>query len=269
MKTKYKGLILVVIIIVILALSITSGLGKERIDIAGSTSVQPLAVQLATKYVAGSDKIQVNVQGGGSGMGIRSVSQGVADIGTSSKELSSEDSVGVTTVELGKEGIVIGVHNSNTINDLSTDQIRQIFSGEVTNWKELGGPDEEIHVVTREEGSGTRDAFESIILDGQDMKSDAIVQSSTESVKQAVSTDPGAIGYMSFAHMSDDVKSITVNHVSVSEETIADGSYELQRPFLFVINEDNYSQAVRNFVDWIKSPEGEQIIIDAKIVPSN
>ena len=109
-----------------------------------------------TEYVADRDNIQVNVQGGGSGMGIRSVSQGIADIGTSSKELSAEDSVGVETVELGKEGIVIGVHNSNTINDLSTDQINQIFSGEITNWKELGGPDEEIHVVTREEGSGTR-----------------------------------------------------------------------------------------------------------------
>ena len=239
MKTKYKGLILVAIIIVVIAVSVFSGFDKERIDIAGSTSVQPLAEQLATEYVADRDNIQVNVQGGGSGMGIRSVSQGIADIGTSSKELSAEDSVGVTAVELGKEGIVIGVHNSNTVDDLSTDQIKQIFSGEITNWKE------------------------------QDIKSDAIVQSSTESVKQAVSTDPGAIGYMSFAHMSDHVKSLTVNNVVASEETIADGSYELQRPFLFVINEDNYSQAVHDFVDWIKSPEGEQIIIDAKIVPSN
>lgn len=269
MKTKYKGLILVAIIIVVIAVSVISGFDKERIDIAGSTSVQPLAEQLATEYVADHDNIQVNVQGGGSGMGIRSVSQGIADIGTSSKELSAEDSVGVTAVELGKEGIVIGVHNSNTVDDLSTDQIKQIFSGEITNWKELGGPDEEIHVVTREEGSGTRDAFESVVMDDQDIKSDAIVQSSTESVKQAVSTDPGAIGYMSFAHMSDHVKSLTVNNVVASEETIADGSYELQRPFLFVINEDNYSQAVHDFVDWIKSPEGEQIIIDAKIVPSN
>lgn len=269
MKTKYKGLILVVIIIAIIALSITSGLDKERIDIAGSTSVQPLAEQLATAYAADHENVQVNVQGGGSGMGIRSVSQGIADIGTSSKELSADDSVGVTAVELGKEGIVIGVHNSNTINDLSTDQINQIFSGEVTNWKEVGGPDEEIHIITREEGSGTRDAFESIVMDGKDIKSDAIVQSSTESVKQAVSTDPGAVGYMSFAHMSDDVKSITVNNVPISEETIADGSYELQRPFLFVINDENYSQTVQEFIDWIKSPQGEQIIIDAKIVPSN
>ena len=164
MKTKYKGLILVVIIIVIIAISIISGFDKDRIDIAGSTSVQPLAEQLATEYVGNRDDIQVNVQGGGSGMGIRSVSQGIADIGTSSKELSAEDSVGVETVELGKEGIVIGGHNSNTINDLSTDQINQIFSGEITKWKELGGPDEEIHVVTREEGSGTRDAFESIVM---------------------------------------------------------------------------------------------------------
>lgn len=267
MKGKYKGLILVVVIIALIAASVAAGFGKDRIDIAGSTSVQPLAEQLAEAYAESHPNLQINVQGGGSGLGIRSVSQGIADIGTSSKELSAEESEGVEVVELGKEGIVIGVHNSNTVNDLSTDEIRQIFSGEITNWKELGGPDEEIHVVTREDGSGTRDAFESIVMDDQEIKSDAIVQSSTESIKQTVSTDPGAIGYMSFAHMSDDVKALTVNNVEVSEETIADGSYELQRPFLFVINSDNISPALSDFLDWVKSPEGEKIIVDAKIVP--
>ncbi|MDL2246630.1 phosphate ABC transporter substrate-binding protein [Methanobrevibacter sp. OttesenSCG-928-K11] len=267
MKNRYIGL-LILIIILFLGFSVFSGIGTERIDIAGSTSVQPLAEQLAIEYTKDKPDLKINVQGGGSGMGIRSVSQEIADIGMSSKELNDEEKENVEVVEIGKEGIVIGVHNSNPIDDLSIEELKKIFSGEISNWKEVGGNDEEIHVVTREDGSGTRSAFESIVMDDSDIKNDAIVQSSTESVKQAVASDSAAIGYMSLAHMSDDVKSVKIEGVVPSEENIANGQYELQRPFLFIITK-NHDETIDDFIKWVKSSEGRKIIQDEKIVPSN
>ncbi|MCC7554384.1 MAG: phosphate ABC transporter substrate-binding protein [Methanobacteriaceae archaeon] len=260
--------ILSIIIVLFLIFSVLSGINVERIDIAGSTSVQPLAEQLTTEYSKNKPNIKINVQGGGSGMGIRSASQGLADIGMSSKELSDDEIKNIDVVEIGKEGIVVGVHNSNPVDDLTTDELKKIFSGEINNWKELGGNDEEIHVITREDGSGTRSAFESIVMDDKDIKNDAIVQSSTESVKQAVASDDAAIGYMSLAHMGDEVRPVKINGIVASEENIANGQYELQRPFLFLVNKD-YSNATSEFLEWVKSSEGTKIIEDAKIIPSN
>lgn len=195
---------IIIIIIILLSASIFSGINSERIDIAGSTSVQPLGEQLVEKYSQTHPELKINVQGGGSGMGIRSTSQGIADIGMSSKELNDEERENIEIIEIGKEGIVVGVHNDNKIDDLSIEELKKIFSGEITNWKELGGDDEEIHVITREDGSGTRSAFESIVMGENKIKQDAIVQSSTESVKQTVASDKAAIGYMSLAHMSEE-----------------------------------------------------------------
>jgi phosphate transport system substrate-binding protein len=183
MEGKYKGLILIsIIIIVFLILSINIGLNKERIDIAGSTSVQPLGEELANSYSSMHPYLQINVQGGGSAMGIRSASQKIADIGMSSKELSDTEKEGLNIIELGKEGIVVGVYKNNTIDDLSIEELKKIFSGEITNWKELGGADEEIHVISREDGSGTRSSFERIVMGDLDIRKDAIIQSSTEAV---------------------------------------------------------------------------------------
>lgn len=268
MKSKYKWTIAVIGIIIVLYFIIVPGLNTERMDIVGSTSVQPLAEELVESYMGDKTGLKVNVQGGGSGMGIRSANQDIADIGMSSKDLSDSEKKGMTLVELGKEGIVIGVNNNNLVEDLSKDQLQSIFNGTTRNWKEVGGQDLEIHVISREDGSGTRSAFESLVMKDSDVKDDAIIQSSTESVKQAVASDPGAIGYMSYAHMSDDVKSISVGGVSVSENTIVDGSYDLQRPFLFIINGEP-SGEVQKFLDWIKSPKGQDIIKNEKIIPSN
>ncbi|MDD3408410.1 MAG: substrate-binding domain-containing protein [Methanobacteriaceae archaeon] len=180
MKSKYKWIIGIIIVIIIALLLVVPGMNVQRMDIVGSTSVQPLAEELADAYDTNHSDIKISVQGGGSGMGIRSTHQGIADIGMSSKELDSSDKQNITEVELGKEGIVIGVNNGNNISDLSSSQIKGIFNGNITNWKEVGGPDQEIHVITREEGSGTRDAFTSLIMDKSDIMYSAIVQSSTE-----------------------------------------------------------------------------------------
>lgn len=270
MNSKYKKIILVVIVIIFAYLLINPGSNYERIDIVGSTSVQPVAEKLAQGFEATQDNLKINVQGGGSGMGIRSVDQGITDIGMSSKELSNDEKNNVTEIEIGKEGIVIGVNNDNPISDLSIEEIRDIFNGNITNWKDIGGEDLDIHIITREEGSGTRSAFEDIVMDNTKIKKDAIVQSSTESVKQSVSSDPGAIGFVSFAHMSDDVKALSVDNIIPSEKTIADGDYRLQRPFLFLIKGtiEEQSNIVQEFLKWIQSSSGKEIIIEEKIIPS-
>jgi len=267
MDSKFKGAIIIILAIALAYLLINPGSNYERIDVVGSTSVQPVAEKLANAYMENHPDVRINVQGGGSGMGIRSTEQEIADIGMSSKELSEEEKKNITVIEIGKEGIVIAVNNENNVSDLSIDQIRDIFNGKITNWKEVGGKDVPIHIITREEGSGTRSAFESIVMKKTKIKSDAIVQSSTESVKQAVATDPGAIGFVSLAHMSEDVKALLVEGVIPSEETVASGEYELQRPFLFLIK-GKKNAAINEFLDWVNSPEGKKIIREANIVPT-
>ncbi|MEA4956829.1 Phosphate-binding protein PstS 1 [bioreactor metagenome] len=266
MDSKYKGIIIFAVIIILAFLLINPGTNYERVDIVGSTSVQPLAEKLADSYMESHEGVRIYVQGGGSGMGIRSTNQGLTDIGMSSKELSSDERKNITEVPIGKEGIVIAVSNQNNISKLSIEQIRNIFNGNITNWKEIGGKPGEIHVITREEGSGTRSAFESIVMEDTKIKNSAVVQSSTESVKQSVASDPDAIGFVSFAHMSNDVKAVAVDGISPSEETIYNGKYPLQRPFLFLVKGTPTGE-VEKFLEWVKSPEGIEIIKEEKIIP--
>lgn len=269
MKNTKKITIIVLAVFIIGGITLLSGFGSsETVNIVGSTSVQPVAEKLAETYEETHSDININVQGGGSSVGIKSAQDGTADIGTSSKDLKDDEKEGLTEYNIGQDGIVIAVNNKNTVTDLSKEQLKDIFSGKITNWNEVGGPDGEIHLVTREAGSGTLDAFESIVM-GKDtkIKSDAIAQSSTEAVKQSVKQDENAIGFVSFAHMTDDVKSISVGGVSPSSETIADGSYELQRPFLFLVKGTPTGE-LKEFIDWVNSSEAQKVLDEEKIIKS-
>ncbi|MCL2115712.1 MAG: phosphate ABC transporter substrate-binding protein [Methanobrevibacter sp.] len=266
-----KFVIGVIAAIVIIAASVlifsSGGSSSGNIDVVGSTSVQPVVEKLAEKYQESNPDVRINVQGGGSGVGIKSTQDGTADIGTSSKNLKDDEKNGITEHVLGQDGIVIAVNSENPVSDLTTDQLKDIFSGKITNWKEVGGPDGQINLITREEGSGTLDAFLSIVMGDEDMKSDAIVQSSTEAVKQSVKQDPNAIGFVSYAAMSDDVKALSINGIIPSEATIADGTYELQRPFILLVKGEP-TGPVKDFIDWVMGPEGTKILEEEKIVKS-
>lgn len=267
MKSKSKfliGAVAIIIVIAGLALSAT-GADESKIDIVGSTSVQPVAEKLVEAYEQSHPDVKINVQGGGSSVGIKSAEEGSADIGMSSKELDEKSNL--KEYELGKDGIVIAVNPDNSVSDLSNDQLKAIFSGEITNWKEVGGKDAPINVVTREEGSGTLDAFEGIVMGDSKIKDGAVVQSSTEAVKQSVAQNPNAIGFVSFAHMSDDVKALDINGVAPTSEAIADGTYELQRPFLFLTNGEPTGD-VKEFIDWVLSKEGTKILEEEKVIKS-
>lgn len=266
---KSRMILIIILIAIIMALGILSfGPGaSQRIDIVGSTSVQPIAEKLVEEYKISHPDVKINVQGGGSSLGIKTVHDGIADIGMSSKELDSSGKEGISEYEIGRDGIIVAVNVKNNVSDLTKSQLKDIFSGKITNWREVGGNDGEIHIVCREAGSGTLNAFEDIVMGDTKIKSDAIVQSSTEAVKQSVKQDENAIGFVSFAHVSDDVKTLNIGGVTPGNETIAEGSYELQRPFLFLVK-GNPSGELKKFIDWTGGSEAQKIIEEEKIIKS-
>ena len=266
MDLKYKIGIVIAIFIICAYLIFIPSTKYERIQIAGSTSVQPVAEKLVEKFEETHPNVRINVQGGGSSLGISSVSQGITQIGTSSIELTQKQKEGLNEYVIGKDGIVIAINNGNNITNLNNNQIKDIFSGKTKNWKEVGGPDLEIHVITRESGSGTRTAFEKLIMGNDTIMKDAIVQSSTGAVKQAVRQDPGAIGFISLSNLDNDVKALKVNGVSPSEETVSNGSYLLQSPFIFLVKGEPKG-VVKEFIDFTLSPEGQAIVKGQKVVP--
>lgn len=267
MNSKLKIGIIIILIIIGTYLLLKPGANYDRLDIAGSTSVQPVVEKLAAAYMKEHPNVRINVQGGGSGMGIRTTEQGIVNIGTSSKSLKPEEKDGLVEYVIGKDGIVIVVNNKNNISGLTTEQLKNIYNGNITNWKSVGGVDAPIHTVVRESGSGTLSSFNSLVMNKTNIISDATVQGSTEGVKQAVKQDPDAIGFISLSHMSSDVKTLEVNEITPSETTIADGSYSLQVPFEFLTKGD--AQGItKEFIDWVFSPEGQSIIRSEKVVPA-
>ncbi|MCK9152162.1 phosphate ABC transporter substrate-binding protein [Methanobacterium alcaliphilum] len=267
MDSKIKLGIIIILIIIGAYMLFKPGVQYDRIEIAGSTSVQSVAEKLAEKYMEEHPNVKINVQGGGSGMGIRTTEQGIVDIGTSSKSLKSDEKGNLQEFIIGRDGIVIAVNTQNKVNDLTVDQLRDIFSGKITNWNQVGGADATIHVVVRESGSGTLSSFQSLVMNKTEIRPDAIVQGSTEAVKQAVKQDPYAVGFVSLSHMSSDVKGIEVNGINASETTIADGSYPLQVPFEF-LTKGEPTGVTKEFIDWVFSEEGQSIVRNEKIVPA-
>lgn len=232
---------------------------QQEITIAGSTSVQPISEALAEAFMAKKPNVKVNVQGGGSGAGIKAAQEGTADIGSSSRELKS-DETGLTETVICKDGIAVAVNLQNNVKDLSIEQIKNIFAGRITNWKEVGGADQAITLVTREAGSGSRSAFEELVMGKDTSISDkAIVQNATGAVRTAVAGDTNAIGYISMASLDDSVKAITVEGVQATPENVINGNYKIQRPFLYLTKEAP-AGAVKTYIDFVMSAEGQSII---------
>lgn len=269
MDSKYIIGIVVILLVALGAYEVYAHETNDKtITIAGSTSVQPVAEKLAQAYMAEHPGVKINVQGGGSSVGITNIAKGVINIGTSSKALSSNESAGLTQYTIGKDGIVVVVNKENNVSSLSKDQLKNIFSGNITNWNQVGGSNAKIDVITREDGSGTRSGFEDMVMNGSKIKSDAIVQSSTEAVKQSVEGDPNAIGFISLANLDSNVTAVKVDSITPSEQTVADGSYKLQRPFIFLVK-GQATGTVKNFIDWVMGPEGQAIIKQEKVVPAS
>lgn len=249
---------------------IISGCGRKQyqsthcITIAGSTSVQPFAEKLAELYMEKHPSIRINVQGGGSSAGIQSVKSGACQIGTSSRHLK-DDELSLNAVLIAKDGIVIIVHPKNPISNLTMEQIRKIFSGKITNWQEVGGTLAPITVVTREEGSGTRSAFEEMVMKGEEFIDSAIVQDSNGAVREIIATDKHAIGYISFGILDERVKPVNIDNIEPTLDNMHSGKYPLVRPFYFVTN-GQPEGIVKDFIDFVLSEKGQKALAEEGLV---
>ncbi len=258
-----------IFLVIFLSLSLIcclKGAGQKGITIAGSTSIQPFADQWAEVFMKANPGKVVNVQGGGSSAGIQAVLTRAAQIGMSSRELKPEEK-SLTEFVVAWDGLAIIVHPANPLNNLSLEAVQKIFSGEIKSWQEVGGPDQLIHVVTREEGSGTRGAFQEMVMKGHRISPRAIVQDSNGTVREVVANDPYAIGYLSLGLVDERVKAISLDGVEPSLEQLTLRKYRLLRPFLLVTAGQPEGLA-QEFLSFILSREGQKLIAQQGLIPA-
>jgi len=264
--------ILTMMMVAVLALSMLAGCGGKTtgsVATDGSTSMEKVIGALGEAF-QNDTGISFTYNPTGSGSGIKAVQEGRCDIGLSSRDLKDEEkAAGLTGTVLAYDGIAIIVNPENPVADLSVDTIAKIYTGEITNWSEVGGNDVEIVLIGREAGSGTRDGFESI-TDTEDACQYRQELTSTGDVITTVAQNPGAIGYASVASVKDTVKALTVDGVAPTEDTIKDGSYVVQRPFVLVTKTDaKLTEAAQKFFDYITSADANEIIAAAGVVSAN
>jgi len=238
-----------------------------KVTLIGSTSVQPLAEDLSIAFMDMYPDVQVDVQGGGSSVGIQSVMDGLCDIGDASRNLKEEEKgKGLVEHVVALDGIAVVVHPSNTAADLTVEQVKQIYEGDITNWKDAGGADAEIIVLTREAASGTRGAFIELVgleeeVEGEDVVTiteEALESNSNGALKTNVSTKENAIGYVSLGSIDDTVKALKVDGVDATAENVKNGTYGLFRPFLMLTNGEPQG-VVKIFLDYVLG-DGQAIV---------
>ena len=257
----------------VLALSMLAGCGLAEaasVSTDGSTSMEKVIGALGESFMNENKGVTFTYNPTGSGSGIKAVSEGRCDIGLSSRALKDEETAeGLVGTVLAYDGIAIIVNPANPVEDLTVEQIAAIYTGEITNWKEVGGSDAPIVLIGREAGSGTRDGFETITGTAEKCQYRQEL-TSTGDVITTVAANPDAIGYASLASVKNTVKAVSVAGVVPSEETVKDGSYVIQRPFVLVTKEGTaLSETAQKFFDYVTSPEAAEIIAAAGAVAAN
>ena len=251
------------------AASSTAAALSGNVATGGSTSMKNVIAALTEGFAEVEPGVTVSYDPTGSGAGITGATDKTLDIGLSSRALKDDEKNDVDGTIVALDGIAIVVNKASKVANLTVDQLKQMFTGEITNWKDVGGDDGEIVLVGREAGSGTRDGFESIV-DVKDSCKYAQELTATGAVISAVEANPLAIGYASLSAVGDTVKMVTVGGVECSEETVKDGSYEVQRPFVFVTNKSvALSEQAQAFFDFATSADAADLIRTAGAVPVN
>ena len=265
---KMNKILTTVLVIALAALTLVGCAKKDTSPVTtdGSTSMEKVIGTLGEAFKE-KGGIDVTYTPTGSGSGIQAVSEGRCDIGLSSRALKDDEKATLTETTVALDGIAMIVNPENPVSDLTVEQIADIYTGKITNWSEVGGDDAEIVLIGREAGSGTRDGFESITKTEDKCKYGQEL-TSTGDVITTVSQNPNAIGYASLAALKDNVKALSVGKVKPTEETVKDGSYVVQRPFVLVTKEGKaLSDTAQKFFDYVTSADASQIISDAGAVP--
>jgi phosphate transport system substrate-binding protein len=255
------------------ALLAGSAIAAEQLVINGSTTVLPIAQAAAEQFMKANPDITVSVSGGGSGNGIKALIDGTANIANSSRFIKQEEVK--MAVEKGRYPVPFGVaidaiipvvHPSNTIADLTIEQLHDIYAGKIKNWKELGGQDRPIAVVSRDTSSGTYEVWEEKVLKGDRVAPQALIVASNGAMVQTVAGNPAAIGYIGIGYLSDELKTITVNGITGSIETARSGEYPVSR-YLFMFTGGWPTGAALKFINFVMSDEGQKIVADEGFVP--
>jgi len=268
MKQGIRRFTVNLIIILLIGITISCG-GKSdaHVIVAGSTSVQPYIELLAEEYMLLYPEKNIDIQGGGSSAGITAAETGTADIGMSSRYLRRSEEE-LWSVEIARDGLAVIVHPNNPVTDLTLEQIRGIYTAGITNWSEIGGRQARIHIIAREEGSGTRTAFEDMVMsDIQRITPRAIIQDSNGAVRQLVAGDINSIGFISLGLVDNTVKAIKLNGIAATRENVLNGSYSLFRPFLFVTKDIPPTGYTMDFINYILSPAGKELMINEGLIP--
>ena len=236
------------------------------ITIKGSTTVLPIAQATAERFMQKNSNVSISVQGGGSSVGIASIIDGTADIGDASrpikdKELDKAVTNGVSPKAnvVAMDGIAVIVNSSNAISEMTRQQIKDIYTGKISEWPAVGVSGGKIVVVSRDSASGTFEAFTEKALDGQKTRPDSLLQASNQAVAQTVASTPGAIGYIGLGYMSAAVKPVKVDGVECTKDTVLSGTYPLARP-LFMYTNGTPKGALKEYMDFVLSAEGQQLV---------
>lgn len=258
LKKSFWGIVLIIFLTGLAVLWYGCGRSNLSITVAGSTAFQPFAEKLAEQYMALHPESNITVQGGGSAVGIQSAVSGTAQIGMADLVNLPDEAKNLYSTAVAQDGISIIVHPSNSVTGLTMDQIRQIFSGGIKNWKAVGGSNVPITVVSREAGSGTRSSFEQIIT-GIQLTDDAIIQDSNGTIRETVANDKSTIGYISHGLINEKIKPLKVNGIECSVQTVKVGKYPLVRP-MYLLTKTKPEGAIAGFIDYILSPNGQKTI---------
>ena len=241
---------------------------KGKIDIAGGTAHIPVMREAAKRIMAMNHDIRITVAGGGSGVGVKQVGEGLVEIGNTGRPLKKEEieKYGLKTFPFAIDGVAVVINPANKVAELSFEQLADIYSGKITNWKQVGGADAEINVYGREDGSGTREVFTNLAIKNENVTPKTNVVSSNGAMKTAVAKDERAIGYVGIGHIDKSVKAPKLAGMTASQENAANGKYTVVRD-LYMNTKGEPTGLTALFIDYIYSPEGLEIIKDSKYIP--
>ena len=241
---------------------------KGVVDIAGGTAHIPVMKEAARQIMAVNPDVRITVAGGGSGVGVQKVGEGIVQIGNTGRALkpAEVEKYGLMTFPFAIDGVAVAVNPANRVTGLTKAQIKDVFSGKIANWKEVGGADAPISLYVREDGSGTRETFEERALDKGVAASKANVVSSNGAMKTAVSQDPNAIGYVGIGHLDNSIKGISIDGATPSQENAASGEYKVTR-LLYMNTKGEPQGLTKAFVEYIFTPAGQDIVSGAGYIP--